>query len=82
LHNLLIWNYSAQTARVRLQAAGLAGALVARRRFLEAAAPGADESLRLKPQADLILDPSKPPLEWTLPAFGVEFWSLEKHRVR
>jgi hypothetical protein len=21
-------------------------------------------------------------LEWTLPAFGVEFWSLAKHRVQ
>jgi len=80
LYSLLIWNYSAQGAPVRLKAAGLAGALVARRRLLDAAAAGFDENLRLQPRVDLILDPSKPPLEWTLPAFGVEFWSLEKHR--
>jgi hypothetical protein len=60
----------------------LAGALVAKRRLLDAAAPGTDENVRLQPQEDLILDPSKPPLEWTLPAFGVEFWSLEKHRAQ
>ena len=82
LYSLLIWNYSAQPAQVRLKAAGLAGALVARRRLLDAAAPGADENLRLQPLADLTLDPRKPSLEWTLPAFGVEFWSLEKHRLQ
>jgi hypothetical protein len=38
--------------------------------------------LRAPMKTDLTLDPSKPPLEWTLPAFGVEFWSLEKHRAQ
>jgi len=82
LYSLLIWNYSAQPAQVRLEAGELTAALVAKRRLLDAAAPGEDENVRLRPQDDLILDPSKAPLEWTLPAFGVESWSLEKRRAK
>jgi len=82
LYSLPIWHYYTQPAQVRLEAAGLAGALVAKRRFLDAAAPGADENLRLQPQGDFFVDSTKPPMEWTLAAFGVEFWSLEKHRMQ
>ena len=80
LYSLLIWNYSKQPAQIRLKAPGVPQALVIHRRLLDAAAPGSDENVRLQPQDDLSLDPTKPQLEWTLPPYGVEFWSLEKRR--
>jgi hypothetical protein len=54
--------------------------LVIKRRLLDAAAPGSDENVRLQPQDDLLLDPADPRLAWTLPPYGLEFWSLEKRR--
>jgi len=78
LFSLLIWNYSAESAKVRLDAAALTGKLVAKRRLLDAASPSDDENSRLQPQNDLTLEPAALPVEWTLPAYGVEFWSLER----
>ena len=80
LYSLLIWNYSPQSATVRLRASGVPGMLVIKRRLLDAAAPGSDENVRLQPQDDLLLAPADPRLAWTLPPYGLEFWSLEKRR--
>jgi hypothetical protein len=80
LYSLLIWNFSPLPARVRLLASGVPGMLVIKRRLLDAAAPGSDENVRLQPLDDLQVAPEKPRLEWTLPPYGLEFWSLEKQR--
>jgi xylan 1,4-beta-xylosidase len=79
VHSLLVWNFSAAPVEVAVEVRGLARNLVAKRRMLDAAAPGADENVRLRPLDDLRVTPAaklKVPLE----PYGVEFWSLEPAR--
>ena len=80
LYSLLIWNYSAQPAEVRLTAHGVKQKMEIHRRLLDAVAPGSDENTRLQPQEDLRLEPAQTDLHWTLPPYGVEFWSIEPER--
>jgi hypothetical protein len=78
LYSLLLWNFSAEPANVRLQMAGLPGTLVAKRRQLDALAPSNDENARLRPLAGVTVKPGDAPIEVPLDPYAVEFWSLEE----
>ena len=76
-YNLLFWNFSGTPVTVRLDAHGLADALVAHRRLLDAQSPSEDENARLRPLPDVKLLPGSAPTEIRLEPYGVESWAME-----
>ena len=80
IYSLLVWNFSADSKRVVVDARDLPAALVAKRRMLDAASPSNDENARLRPLEDLTLKPESGPVTIQLEPYGLEFWSLERTR--
>lgn len=80
IYSLLVWNFSADSIHVEVEARDLPVMLVAKRRQLDAAAPSSDENARLRPLDDLTLKPGSGSVKIQLEPYGVEFWSLEKTR--
>ncbi len=78
LYNVLVWNYSASSARVRLTLADAPGNLTARPIVLDAMTANNDENARLKPERPVDLAPGKADVEASLEPYGVRFWSIER----
>jgi hypothetical protein len=76
-YNLLFWNFSGTPVTVKLDAQGLANALVAHRRLLDAQSPSEDENARLRPLPDVKLLPGSAPTEIRLAPYGMESWAME-----
>lgn len=76
-YNLLFWNFSGTPVTVKLDARGLAEALVAHRRLLDAQSPSEDENARLRPLPDMKLLPGSAPAEIHLEPYGIESWAME-----
>ena len=76
LYSLLFWNFSSEPVSVSLHASGVSGKLIAKRRMLDAETPVEDENSRLRPLPDITLEEEKP-AEVLLPAYGIQFMSLE-----
>ncbi len=77
VHNLLVWNYSAEPVRLKIGARALPEDLTAKRRRLDAAAPSSDENTRLRQVEDRLLGRVGAPVEIELEPYGIEFWSLD-----
>ncbi len=77
LHNLLLWNFSAEPVTIRLSLEGAPGKLSARPLVLDALGPSSEENARLRP-----LDPVEFPAASARPIaiepYGVRFWSMEQ----
>jgi hypothetical protein len=78
LYNVLVWNYSASPARIRLTLADAPGNLTARPLVLDAATANNDENARLKVERPIDLTPEKADLDVPLEPYGVRFWSIER----
>jgi hypothetical protein len=80
VHNFLVWNYSAQAVKVKVEARDLPSDFVAKRRRMDAAAASNDENVRLRQLDDLALRRNSPVVEIELEPYGMEFWSIEDGR--
>lgn len=78
LYNVLVWNYSASPARVRLTLADAPGNLTARPLVLDAATANNDENARLKVERPIDLTPEKAEIDAPLEPYGIRFWSIER----
>jgi hypothetical protein len=76
IYNLVFWNFSSQPVTVKMQSVGLKGALVAKRRMLDASSPSEDENARLRPLEDEMLESTSPTMV-DLGPYGIETWMLE-----
>jgi hypothetical protein len=76
LYNLLVWNFSPQTVEVKMELRDLPQKRIAKRRLLDATAPGDDENVRLRQLDDLTLAPETS-LTINLDPYAIEFWSIE-----
>jgi hypothetical protein len=76
-YSLLLWNFSANPARVRVALKGAPGNLVLRQLVLDGAGARDDENARLRPLPAAALRDLKAPPAVDLEPYGVVFWSLE-----
>ena len=79
-HNLLLWNYSEQPVRIRIDAADAPGKLLMRPELLDATAPSYDENARLRPLEPVTVSKGPFHTEIELGPWGVAFWSFEPTR--
>jgi hypothetical protein len=79
-YSLMVWNFAAEPVRLAIETMDLPARLTATRRTLDAAAPGSDENVRLRPIPNVSLAPGSAPTEIALEPYGVEFWSLTAGR--
>ena len=75
-YDVLLWNYSAQSAHVTVTINGLTGPLTARRVQLDAAAASDDENIRLHPLPPLSFKPGDVPINLDLDPYAVTFWAI------
>jgi xylan 1,4-beta-xylosidase len=80
IYNVLVWNFSKAPAEVELAVDGAETDLTARLVVLDAAAPGDDENIRLKPQPPRELKRGSMRIRVSLDSYGISFLTLEKGR--
>jgi len=79
-YNVLVWNYSASPSRVELTVEGAPSDLTLRQVILDAAAPGDDENVRLRPMPARQLKQGDTQVSVDLASYGIRFLALEKRR--
>ena len=79
-NNLLIWNFSAQPVKVRIDAKDAPGKLLVRPELLDAMAASSDENARLRPLNPVTIEPGAFHTEVELEPYGIAFWSFEPTR--
>jgi hypothetical protein len=79
-HNLLLWNYSEQPVRLRIDAGDAPGKLLMRPEALDATAPSYDENARLRPLKPATVSKGPFHTEIELGPWGIAFWSFEPAR--
>jgi hypothetical protein len=75
--SVLVWNFSAKTAKVRLKLAGQGKFSLVRHETLDAVTAANEENTRLKPDSPKRWTESDRDIEVTLEPYGIQFWSLE-----
>jgi hypothetical protein len=80
IYNVLVWNFSKDAARVSMTLNNVPGPMVLRKVSLDAAAPGDDDNVRLRPTPSQRLPPGTQQVQLDLPAYGISFFSLESGR--
>lgn len=79
-HNLLLWNFSPNPVRVKVEGAGVPERLLMRPELLDATAPSYDENARLRPLDPVRVEKGDLRTEIQLEAYGIAFWSFEPTR--
>ena len=78
MENVLVWNFSAASARTTIEFRGLSGKTKVERVKLDARAPLPDETSRLKFQDPADLSPQDNKREVILEPYGIELWFFKK----
>ncbi|HYW41890.1 MAG TPA: hypothetical protein VE959_03470 [Bryobacteraceae bacterium] len=78
MENVLVWNFSDTSARATIEFRGLPGNTRVERVKLDARAPSADETSRLKFQNPATLSPQDDKREIVLEPYGVELWFFKR----
>jgi hypothetical protein len=81
-HNLLIWNYSEQPVRLKIEMGGIRGTYTAHRRMLDALTASNDENLRLRPMGEVAMSPSQATYPLELGPYGIEYWEIVPEQKR
>lgn len=77
MHNLLLWNFSADPVQVEIEAAQLPRNMRARHISLDAATANDDENARLRPEPFFQFRTNEARLKLTFEPYAVHYWSLE-----
>jgi xylan 1,4-beta-xylosidase len=77
LDNLLIWNFSATPAALRLDCQGLPPRSLRRHLVLDAVGADSDENARLRPDSAVRIDQAHMSLDVTLDGYSIQYWSFE-----
>jgi len=77
MHNLMLWNFSSQPARVALSLVALPRAMRARHIVLDAAGAGVEENQRLRPESPRTFQAGDQELSLELEPWAIHYWSLE-----
>ena len=79
-HNLLLWNFSPNPVRVKVEGTGVPERLLMRPELLDALAPSYDENARLRPLEPVRIDKGELHTDIQLEPYGIAFWSFEPAR--
>lgn len=77
MHNVMLWNFSAEPAQVELSLEGVPKNMRVRHIVLDATGAGADENQRLRPEPLRDLKAGSQKLSLALDPWAVHYWSLE-----
>ncbi|MEO7142168.1 MAG: hypothetical protein ABI165_01555 [Bryobacteraceae bacterium] len=80
IYNVLIWNFARDPAKVDVTLEGVAPQSVLRRVTLDAAAPGDDDNVRLRPSPSERLQAGTQDVHLDMEPYGIAFFSLEGGR--
>jgi xylan 1,4-beta-xylosidase len=79
IYNVLVWNFSATSAKVTINLDGIPSKMALRRVILDAAASVDDENIRLRPMPAQTMQPGAGQVSLDLAGYGITFFSLEQH---
>jgi hypothetical protein len=77
MHNMLLWNFSEQAVKVKVQLKALPKDMQVRHIVLDAEGGGDDENQRLRPDPFTKIKKGDQLVELTLQPWAVHYWSFE-----